>query len=185
MAYQKSTDTFSKDLGQSDCSNLLKEVKEKVQKLKEYGMSEKEITALFHTEQPLLKLFISKNYKIFLGDERKEVHMEPLVKAVYLLFLRHPEGIAFKNLPAYRQELTKIYSEVRPWGLSDRALRSIEDVTNPMLNSINEKCARIRRAFVKAFDEGLAKNYFITGERGEAKKIELPRDLVVWEGGDV
>ena len=89
-----------------DKQKLLKEVKKKVQKLKEYGMSEKEITALFHTEQPLLKLFISKNYKIFLGDERKEVHMEPLVKAVYLLFLKHPEGIVFKNLPAYRQELT-------------------------------------------------------------------------------
>jgi hypothetical protein len=164
-----------------DKQNLLKEVKEKVQKLKEYGMSEKEITALFHTEQPLLKLFISKNYKIFLGDEHKEVHMEPLVKAVYLLFLKHPEGIVFKNLPAYRQELTKIYSEVRPWGLSDRALRSIEDVTNPMLNSINEKCARIRGAFVGQFDDHLARHYYIDGLRGEAKKIALPRELVVWE----
>ena len=168
-----------------DKQKLLKEVKEKVQKLKEYGMSEKEITALFHTEQPLLKLFISKNYKIFLGDERKEVHMEPLVKAVYLLFLKHPEGILFKHLPAYRQELTKIYSEVRPWGLSDRALRSIEDVTNPMLNSINEKCARIRGAFIGQFDDHLARHYYIDGLRGEAKKIALPRDLVVWEGGDV
>ena len=167
-----------------DKQKLLKEVKEKVQKLKEYGMSEKEIISLFHTEQPFLKLFISKNYKIFLGDERKEVHMEPLVKAVYLLFLKHPEGIAFKNLPAYRQELTKIYSEVRPWGLSDRALRSIEDVTNPMLNSINEKCARIRGAFVGQFDDHLARHYYIDGLRGEAKKITLPRDLVVWEGGD-
>lgn len=168
-----------------DKHKLLKEVKEKVQKLKEYGMSEKEITALFHTEQPLVKLFISKNYKIFLGDERKEVHMEPLVKAVYLLFLKHPEGIAFKNLPAYRQELTKIYSEVRPWGLSDRALRSIEDVTNPMLNSINEKCARIRGAFIGQFDDHLARHYYIDGLRGEPKKITLPRDFVVWEGGDV
>ena len=164
-----------------DKQKLLKEVKEKVQKLKEYGMSEKEIISLFHTEQPLLKLFISKNYKIFLGDEHKEVHMEPLVKAVYLLFLKHPEGIAIKNLPAYRQELTRIYSEVRPWGLSDRALRSIEDVTNPMLNSINEKCARIRGAFIGQFDDHLARHYYIDGLRGEAKKIALPRDLVVWE----
>ena len=171
------TNTYNNE----DKQKLLKEVKEKVQKLKEFGMSEKEITSLFHTEQPLLKLFISKNYKIFLGDERKEVHMEPLVKAVYLLFLRHPEGIAFKNLPAYRQELTRIYSEVRPWGLSGRALQSIEDVTNPVLNSINEKCARIRGAFVGQFDDHLARHYYIDGLRGEVKKIALPRDLVVWE----
>ena len=164
-----------------DKQKLLKEVKEKVQKLKEYGMSEKEIISLFHIEQPLLKLFISKNYKIFLGDERKEVHMEPLVKAVYLLFLNHPEGIMFKHLPEFREELTRIYVKLRPTGLSDRALQSIEDVTNPLLNSINEKCARIRGAFVGQFDDHLARHYYIDGLRGKAKKIALPRDLVVWE----
>jgi len=181
MAYQKSMDSFSKDLGQPDCSNLLEEVKERILRLKEYGISEKEITSLLHIEEPLLKLTISKNYRIFLGDNRVEVHMEPLVKAVYLLFLSHPEGIVFKDLPDYRRELTKIYSEVRPWGVNERALQSIEDVTNPLLNSINEKCARIRGAFVGRFDDHLARHYYIDGLRGEAKKIELPRDLVVWE----
>ena len=160
---------------------LVEEVKEKVQKLKEYGMSEKEITSLLHTEEPLLKLTISKNYRIFLGDERKEIHMQPLVKSVYLLFLKHPEGIKFKDLPAYRQELMKIYSDIRPWGLTERAIQSIEDVTNPLLNSINEKCARIRGNFVSQFDDHMAKHYYIDGLRGEAKKIALPRDLVVWE----
>ena len=164
-----------------DKQNLLKEVKEMVQKLKEYGMSEKEIISLFHTEQPLLKLFISKNYKIFLGDERKEVRMEPLVKAVYLLFLKHPEGIMFKHLPDYREELTRIYVKLKPMGMSERVVQSIEDVTNPLLNSINEKCARIRGAFVGQFDDHLARHYYIDGLRGKAKKIALPRDLVVWE----
>lgn len=160
---------------------LLEEIKERLLRLKEYGMSEKEITSLLHTEEPLLKLTISKNYRIFLGDNRVEIHMEPLVKAVYLLFLSHPEGIVFKDLPDYRRELTKIYSEVRPWGLSERALQSIEDVTNPLLNSINEKCARIRKAFVNAMDSKAAEPYIIKGMRGGIKKISLPRDLVVWE----
>lgn len=161
--------------------DLLEEVKEKVQKLKEFGMSEKEITSLFQTKKPLVKLTVGRNYRIYLGEKRKEIHMEPLVKAVYLLFLKHPEGIIFKDLPDYRQELTKIYSEVRPWGLTDRALQSIEDVTNPLLNSINEKCARIRGAFLGEFDDYMAKYYYIEGKRGEPKKISLPRDLVVWE----
>ena len=160
---------------------LVEEVKEKVQKLKEYGMSEKEITSLLHTEEPLLKLTISKNYRIFLGDNRVEVHMEPLVKAVYLLFLSHPEGIVFKDLPDYRRELTKIYSEVRPLGLTERAIRNIEDVTNPLLNSINEKCSRIRAIFQGEVEASLLDQYIIIGKSGEAKKIALPRDLVVWE----
>lgn len=70
---------------------------------------------------------------------------------------------------------------MRPLGLTDRALQSIEDVTNPLLNSINEKCARIRGAFVGQFDDHMARHYYIDGLRGEAKKISLPRELVIWE----
>jgi uncharacterized protein YoxC len=160
---------------------LLNEVKVKVQKLKDLGVSEKDISSFLHTEQSLLKLTVSKNYRLFLGDNRVEVHMEPLVKAVYLLFLNHPEGVLFKYLPDYRKELAKIYSEVRPWGLTDRTLQSIEDVTNPLLNSINEKCARIKKVFLGVMEDDMARHYYIDGPRGEAKRIALPRDLVVWE----
>ena len=162
-------------------NSLIEEVKHKVQKLKEYGLSEKDIASLLRSEQPLLQLTVSKCYKIFLGEKRTEVCMEPLVKAVYLLFLKHPEGIMFKYLPDYREELMQIYVRLKPNGLSDRALHSIEDVTNPQLNSINEKCARIRGAFLTQFDDYIAQHYYITGGRGAAKKISLPRDLVVWE----
>ena len=124
---------------------------------------------------------ITKDYRILLPDYHDmEIKMEPLVKAVYLLFLRHPEGILFKRLPDYREELTEIYMKLKPSGMSERTLHSIEDVTNPMLNSINEKCARIRGAFVSQFDDHMAKHYYIDGLRGEAKRIALPRDFVVW-----
>ena len=133
-------------------------------------------------EAQLSRLIITKDYRILLPDYNNiEVKMEPLVKAVYLLFLKHPEGILFKGLTDYREEMLDIYKKQKPMGLNKRTIQSIEDVTNPLLNSINEKCARIRSAFVKEFDESLAKNYFVTGERGEAKKIALPRDLVNWE----
>lgn len=172
---------INKDEKQKLYNTLVEEIKEKVQKLKEYGMSEEEITSLLHTEEPLLRLTVSRNYRIYIGDERKEIHMEPLVKAVYLLFLKHPEGIHFKDLPDYREELTKIYDKVRPWGLTDRAIQSIEDVTNPCLNSINEKCARIRKAFTTILDGSIAEHYYIKGVRGKAKRIDLPPELILWE----
>ena len=149
---------------------LLKELRLKMLQLKKYGVSEQEILSSIH-----------RNYKIFLGDDRKEVHLEPLVKAVYLLFLKHPEGLNFKDLPDYREELTRIYDKIRPWGLSDRAMQSIEDVTNPMLNSINEKCARIRKAFVTMLDSSVAEYYYIKGSRGQAKRIALPPELILLE----
>lgn len=173
---------ISKELEQFHCSILLDEVKEKVRKLKAYGVEYAEIKAAMNEDELMPQLIVTKEYKIVLaGDKLVEIKMEPLVKAVYLLFLRHPEGIVFKHLPDYRQELTQIYSKLRPLGLSDKAIQSIEDVTNPLLNSINEKCARIRGAFVGQFDNYMAKSYYVDGLRGEAKKISLPRDMVVWE----
>ena len=130
----------------------------------------------------LSKLTITKDYAIILSDyDNKEVKMEPLVKVVYLLFLKHPEGIAFKQLPDYRQELIDIYNDLRPLGLNRRSLQSIEDVTNPLLNSINEKCSRIRATFYAEVDASLADQYCIVGKSGEAKKIILPRDWVIYE----
>lgn len=171
----------SKELEPNSCSILLDDVKQKVRLLRESGVSESQIASLFYIERPLPMLIISKDCRIFLGNKQNEVHMEPLVKAVYLLFLKHPEGIMFKALPDYRKELTSLYEKVRPWGLTDRTIQSIEDVTNPLLNSINEKCARIKKALLGLIDSSVAEQYYIKGTRGEAKKIALPRDLVVWE----
>ena len=174
-------DMTQKEREHQNCSVLFEEIKERLLQLRNSGISESEIASLFIVEMPLKKLIVSRNYRIFLGDERVEVHMEPLMKSVYLLFLKHPEGINFKDMPDYREELARIYDRVRPWGLTDRAMQSIEDVTNPLLNSINEKCARIRKVFASMLDRSIAEEYYIKGDRGRAKKISLPRELVVWE----
>ena len=161
---------------------IVKEIRDKVNALRERGMAEKLIRKIIQIEPKLSRLVITKDMRILLPDyNNMEIKMEPLVKAVYLLFLKHPEGIAFKQLPDYREELTMIYNKLKPAGLTDRAIQSIEDVTNPMLNSINEKCARIRASFLCQFDDYMAKSYYIDGLRGEGKKISLPRNLITWE----
>ena len=129
----------------------------------------------------LSRLTITKDWEIILSDYGKEVKMEPIVKAVYLLYLRHPEGIAFKCLSDYRQELIDIYVKIKPNGINERAIRSIEDVTNPLLNSINEKCSRIKAVFQSEVDASLVEQYYIVGKSGEVKRIMLPRDMVIWE----
>ncbi|MCQ2233864.1 MAG: hypothetical protein MJZ24_03865 [Paludibacteraceae bacterium] len=64
----------------------------------------------------------------------------------------------------------------------DRVKRkeSLDKLLDPTNNSVNEKISRIRQAFIAKFEEDLASNYFVTGERGEAKRITLNRDLVSW-----
>lgn len=131
---------------------------------------------------------MTKDFRIILPDYgNMEIEMTPLVRAVFLLFLKHPEGILFKELPDYRFELAEIYGQIKGARVTRNMFgirsydKSIVNVTDPLNNSINEKCARIREAFLLKFQEGLAENYFVTGKRGEPKGIKLSRNLVEWE----
>ena len=179
---KKLKEMISKELEQFHCSILLDEVREKVRKLKTYGVVEADIVAAMNEEELFPQLIVTEEYKIVLsGEKPMEVEMEPLVKAVYLLFLSHPEGIVLKCLPDYRKELTGIYLLLRPHGLTDRVEKSIENVTNPTQNSINEKCARIRKLFSSILSQSVARYYAISGKRGEAKKIDLIRANVIWK----
>lgn len=173
---------FNSQQEEESIDDLIEEIRERVEKLRQRGLAAYVLEELFHPEGKLSQMVITKDYRLLLTDYHDmEIKMEPLVKAVYLLFLNHPEGIRFKELPEYRKELTGIYLKLKPNGMTDRVKKSIEDVTNPLLNSINEKCARIRGAFVGQFDNYLAKYYYIDGLRAEPKKITLPRELVIWE----
>ena len=173
---------FNSQIDNENTDDLIEEVKIKIAMLRQRGISQYLLEQLIHPDDRLSRLVITKDYRILLPDyQDMEIKMEPLAKAVYLLFLKHPEGIVFKCLPDFRKELAEIYVRLRSAGMTDKALQSIEDVTNPLLNSINEKCARIRGAFVGQFDDHIARHYYVDGLRGEAKKISLPRDLVVWE----
>ena len=97
----------SKELEQFYCSILLDEVKEKVRKLKAYGVDDAEIVAAMNEENLFPQLIVTEEYKIVLADGKDtEVKMEPLVKAIYLLFLSHPEGIVLKCLSDYRKKYT-------------------------------------------------------------------------------
>lgn len=127
----------------------------------------------------LSRLEVTNDYRIVLPDYGDvEVEVEPIVKAVYLLFLRHPEGIAFKALADHSNELEEIYSLIKGKPLSDREKASIEDLTDPYSNSINEKCSRIRAAFLKIVDEPLARNYYVDGKSGERKGVALNRSFI-------
>lgn len=173
---------FVPQINWESTEELLDEIRERVEKLRQRGIAQSILEKILHPDEKYSRLVITKDYRIILPDyHNMEIHMEPLVKAVYLLFLSHPDGIRFKDLPSHKDELTDIYLKLKPNGLTDRIRKSIDDVTNPLLNSINEKCARIRGAFVGKFDNDLADNYYINGLRAEPKKIYLSQELIIWE----
>ena len=171
----------------SERDGIVEQMQNCARKLLEIGMDRNEIIENLFNSKPMQKMKVLKNGDILLqGTEYGEakINLPPLDKAIYLLFLRHPEGINFSYLPDYREELMEIYRKLMKYRTTDSMLKSVEDVTDPTKNSINEKCARIRRAFVDALGRYLAFSYYITGNRGEAKKIVLDRRYVSWETED-
>ena len=140
----------------------------------------------------LSRLLITRDYRFVLLDyEHKEVELQPVHKAVYLLFLAHPEGIEFKRLGEYREELTRYYMATAKLMDKEKIMEGVEHLVNPLDNAINEKCSRIKKVFLDMMDEYAASYYIISGHTQKhiagssrvwyerLKVITLPREMVV------
>ena len=142
----------------------------------------------------LSRLLITRDCRLILVDyQNREVELQPVHKAVYLLFLAHPVGIEFKRLGDYREELTRYYMATARLMDKEKIREGIDHLVNPLDNAINEKCSRIKKAFLDMMDEYSASYYMISGHTqkhiaGSArvwyerlKVITLPRELVINE----
>ena len=162
--------------------------------LRSIGVSVLEELRIEAAKSRLSRLLITKDYRIILVDyDNKEVEMTPVHKAVYLLFLNHPEGIEFKKLCDYRDELLQYYMATAKLMDKQTITESVDMLVNPLNNSINEKCSRIKSIFLNIMDQYTANYYIISGHTqkhfvGSAKiwyerlkNIHIPRELVINE----
>ena len=137
----------------------------------------------------LSRLVITADYRFLLADYHVEVELQPVHKAVYMLFLAHPEGIEFKRLHDYRAELLGYYLKTARMMDREKIEESVDKLTDPLDNAINEKCSRIKKAFLDLMDEYRASYYIISSHTKKhiagrvwyerLKVITLPRQMVV------
>ncbi len=81
----------------AETQELLEDVEYKIDLLRRKGVSQVFLQRLIVPRPKLSRLIVTEDLRIVLPDyQNMEIEMEPLVKAVYLLFLRHPEGIMYK-----------------------------------------------------------------------------------------
>jgi hypothetical protein len=140
----------------------------------------------------LSRLIITEDYRFVLADYNQiEVELQPVHKAVYLLFLAHPEGIEFKRLGDYREELTRYYMQTAKLLDKEKIEEGVNHLVDPLDNAINEKCSRIKKAFLDLMDEYRASYYIISSHTQKhiagriwyerLKVITLPREMVSLE----
>ena len=171
----------SAPISSPELDQLAQEAKEAIDKLLLSGFSAEVIKGWLDQKVKLSRIRITKRNKILLVDYDIEVKMGPLPKTVFLFFLRHPEGMRFVDLQDYKQEIYDIYSRLAVSDDLDKIKRSVDLLTDPFDNSINEKCTMIKYAFQKVIKDDIASNYYVSGKQGHVMKIPLDRTLVEWE----
>ena len=166
--------------------------------LRAIGVSVLEELRIEAAKSRLSRLLVTKDYRIILVDYgNKEVEMTPVHKAVYLLFLNHPEGIEFKKLCEYRNELLGYYMATAKLMDKQTIAESVDMLVDPLNNSINEKCSRIKSIFLNIMDQYTANYYIISGHTQKhfagsskiwyerLKIVKIPRELVIREDKQV
>lgn len=128
------------------------------------------------------RIVVTKDYRILLPDRfNTEIRLQPLVKTVFLLFLRHPQGIRFGDLPKYRAEMTDLYLGITRRPSGPELDRSLDRLMTPGDNAIHEKAAKLAATLAKYFRPQELPAYTLTGKAGAPKRIRLDRSLVEWE----
>jgi len=156
-----------------------------IQHLRDLGIDERTLGLILGTSQKLSRLHITSSGKIMLVDYDCEIKLDDLSKALYFLYLRHPEGIRIKDLQDHRMELLDLYRSVS--GRDDnRAMEdTVDRLVDPLRYNVNPLISRIKKAFLQAFHSNLASRYYIEYENGdrrrERKTIALDRSLVSWD----
>ena len=166
--------------GMLDCMEAaeLLSLMEKVQKrLHELGL---EAECQKEEAEPV-ELFIDEHYMIRMGGaDGMILRLRPLVKTLFILFLKHPEGIVLKQRDCYRDELERIYSTVNPNTDRDDVKARIARLVDLQDNSFSEKASVLNARLEELLPEGIVGNYQIKGYNGHPRKIQLNPLLVHW-----
>lgn len=133
-------------------------------------------------EDKISRLKVNRHYQIELSDYGNLViPLSPLCRALYLFYLRHPEGCTYAGLGDHKDEIIAIYSRFSNAGTREEIRNNITRLVDPRDNSLNEKVSRIKKTFRDKIGPRLSEQYIIKGEQGGQRRIQLDRRLVVYE----
>lgn len=175
-------DDFCLPPQRDEVAEILENLENNVKKLRLQGVTLSAIHEFIDKQEPLSPLVITDDLRIFLPSYNNlEIVMPAQRKALYFLFLNHPEGVVLQHLEEYHRELMNYYKQTNGGVVTPRMEESIKKLETYGNNQLNVVITRIREAFCSKFDERLARHYYISGERGQAYKIRLPQALIRWQ----
>jgi hypothetical protein len=122
------------------------------------------------------------NLDVFIEDgELFKIPLTPLEKVVYLLFVCNIDGIAINNLAKYQDWMNFVYSKIAATKSPLISSKSIQQLTNPIDNSISEKISRVRSKIKKLTSHIASTTCSIEGPRGGKRQITISRSNIIFD----
>lgn len=175
-----------------EIATLREEVEQQVRRLNNLGHSGiyyYELERYYNEEGVFSFMTINKDFSISLDavDEEITFDLDPIHKAVYLLFLLHPEGISYDEFGNYKDELTSIYKRLKPLSsfktsdAGENTLENMFEVDGKVRPALTQRISRIKKIIEDAIgNERIASNYIIRKGRGDLRVITVPRKSLLW-----
>ncbi len=134
------------------------------------------------------RVLVNGDLKIVLPEyDEMEIEMPAMCRTLYILFMKQRkqglDGIVLKNMDEHRDEILDIYGMVKPGANERRVCRTVDNLCDPLGDSLNQTISRINRCIKTVItDKELDKLYIIQGTKGgtygislEPQYLELPR----------
>lgn len=130
----------------------------------------------------LSELHITKDFKqLVLTDFQTELVLEPLMKTLYVFYLKHPEGVKRTELVDYTDELQLIYTQITNKSDLEKVNKSIESLVDNSGKSFDEKISKIKKYLTDLLGEKIAENYTISKSETEEYKIKIDFEKIKFD----
>lgn len=164
-----------------EAAELLSLVREAKRRLKEMGQEQDTAISEGRNEPPV-ELYVDRQYHIRLGSPQgQEISFRPLVRALFILFLKHPEGILLKERVIFREELEEIYEVIAPDVDAQDRRRRVYRLTDSEGNAFSENLSVLNATLDRILPLTQAQDVKVQGYNGHPRRVPLSPLQVHWE----
>lgn len=125
-------------------------------------------------QEGLSPLIVDSELQIRLPLYELIIDLPPLAKAIYLLYLRHPEGLFRKQIADCQSELKALYAITSKRNNTKEIKHTIEQLTDFSNKNLDKQMSVINRTFRRALGNK-AIHYLPHGARCQVRKPDFAR----------
>lgn len=126
-------------------------------------------------EEGLSPLVVDSRLQIRLPLYELTLSLPPLAKSLYLLYMRHPEGLYRKQIADFEDELLSLYAACIGRRADDAMRRTIARLTDFSTKNADKQMARINKVFRGALAERAVHYIPTSSSRGERRRLDFDR----------